>query len=287
MKKFLVEISNKYQELRLSERKVADAILEKNINILDYTIEEFAKLVGVSQPTIIRFANAMGLNGYKGLKKRLIQEQAIEPINLKSEYTLDYPIQAQDKLIDIPAKIIMTNIKHLEEALKNLSMYEFVNAVKALHQAEHISVYAVENSVCTAEDFVTKMAYIGKQVFFNKDGYMQKVNALGLKPKDVAVGISHTGKSTYTVKALQAAKQAGATTIAITNFADTIINKYADIILCTGNKQYMYGNAIFSRCAQITFVDMLYLGLFLLDYEENSYKLNKSWENIQDLIYEK
>lgn len=287
MKSFLLEIRNKYKELRISERKVADAILEEKVNILDCTIEDFSKIVGVSQPTIIRFANAMGLKGYKELKKKFIEEKTKENANFKSEYMLSYPIQENDKLIDIPAKIIMTNIKHLEEALKNLSMYEFINAVKALHQANKISVYAVENSVCTAEDFVTKMAYIGKSVFFNKDGYMQKVNALSLTNKDVAIGISHTGKSTYTVKALQTAKKSGAITIAITNFEDAIINKYADIILCTGNKQYMYGNAIFSRCAQITFVDMLYLGMFLLDYEKNSLNLNKSWENIQDLIYEK
>ena len=112
MKSFLLEIRNKYKELRISERKVADAILEEKVNILDCTIEDFSKIVGVSQPTIIRFANAMGLKGYKELKKKFIEEKTKENANFKSEYMLSYTIQENDKVIDIPEKIIMTIIKH-------------------------------------------------------------------------------------------------------------------------------------------------------------------------------
>ena len=72
---------------------------------------------------------------------------------------LNYPVQKEDRIVDIPAKVIMTNIRHLEEVLKALSSYEFVRAVNALEKAENISVYAVENSSCTVEDFATKMTY--------------------------------------------------------------------------------------------------------------------------------
>ena len=181
----------------------------------------------------------------------------------------------------------LRSLRHLEEVLKALSSYEFVRAVNALEKAENISVYAVENSSCTAEDFATKMTYIGKQVYFNKDGYMQKVNAKNLTERDVAMGISHTGQSRHTVDALRCAKESGAMTIAITNYQQALINKYADIILCTENTQYMYGNAIFSRSAQISLVDMLYLGVFLKNYDYYAEKLNNSWKNIQDLVYER
>ena len=75
---------------------------------------------------------------------------------------LNYPVQKEDRIVDIPAKVIMTNIRHLEEVLKALSSYEFVRAVNALEKAENISVYAVENSSCTVEDFATKMTYKGR-----------------------------------------------------------------------------------------------------------------------------
>ena len=257
---FLFAVRSKYKELRPSEQKTADIILEKGRDMTNWSIDEFAREAGVSQPTVIRFARAMGLKGYRELKNRVLED---------------------------PAKVILTNMRHLEEMLQAVSTYEYVRAVNALAQADNISVYAVENSSCTAEDFTAKTAYIGKQVYFNKDGYMQMVNARNLTKRDVAIGISHTGQSKHTVSALKRAKEAGALTISITNFEQSLINKYADIILCTGNEQYMYGNAIFSRSAQISLVDMLYLGVFLTDYDYYADRVNKNWNNIQDLVYGK
>ena len=285
-KSFVFEVRRKYKEFRPSEQKAADIILKEYRRIIDWTIEEFAEAAGVSQPTVIRFARAMGLKGYREMKNKILEEYARKDQETSPAEILNYPVQRDDRLVDIPAKVIMTNIRHLEEALKALSAYEFVRAVNALEDAENISVYAVENSSCTAEDFATKMTYIGKQVYFNKDGYMQKVNAKNLTDRDVAIGISHTGQSRHTVDALRCAKESGAVTIAITNYQQALINKYADIILCTENTQYMYGNAIFSRSAQISLIDMLYLGVFLKNYDYYADKLNNSWKNIQDLIYE-
>ena len=240
---FQLEIRSKYRDLRPSEKKVADLIFKENKKIVDWNIGEFAEKAGISQPTVIRFSKAMGLKGYRALKDRILEEYAREDIKRVPEQVLDYPIRREDRLVDLPVKVIMTNIKHLEET------------------------------------------YIGKQVYFNKDSYMQKVNAKNLSGKDVAVGISHTGRSKHTVEALKCAKEAGALTISITNSEQALINKYADVILCTENDQYMYGNAIFTRSVQVSLVDMLYLGVFLSNYDYYAEQMNRSWKNIQDMIY--
>ena len=49
----------------------------------------------------------------------------------------------------------------------------------------------------------------------------------------------------------------------------------------------MYGDAIFSRSAQISLIDMLYLGVFLKNYDYYAEKLNNSCKNLQDLVYER
>lgn len=236
-KSFIFEVRSRYREFRPSEQKAADIILNEDKRILDWTIEEFAQAAGVSQPTVIRFARALGLKGYRELKNKVLEEYARKKEEPDPAEILNYPVQKEDRIVDIPAKVIMT--------------------------------------------------YIGKQVYFNKDGYMQKVNAKNLTERDVAIGISHTGQSRHTVDALRCAKESGAMTIAITNYQQALINKYADVILCTENTQYMYGNAIFSRSAQISLVDMLYLGVFLKNYDYYAEKLNNSWKNIQDLVYER
>lgn len=161
-KSFIFEVRSRYREFRPSEQKAADIILNEDKRILDWTIEEFAQAAGVSQPTVIRLARALGLKGYRELKNKVLEEYARKKEEPDPAEILNYPVQKEDRIVDIPAKVIMTNIRHLEEVLKALSSYEFVRAVNALEKAENISVYAVENSSCTVEDFTTKMTYKGR-----------------------------------------------------------------------------------------------------------------------------
>ena len=81
------------------------------------------------------------------------------------------------------------------------------------------------------------------------------------------MGISYSGESKDTVDVMKTAKKAGATTIAITNFKDSPISRYADILICTSQEQFIYGNAIFSRIPQLQIVDMLYMGIIASDYD--------------------
>ena len=61
----------------------------------------------------------------------------------------------------------------------------------------------------------------------------------------------------------------------MTNYEDSAINRYADIILCTGTEQYIYSNALYSRCGQLAIVDMLYACILLSDYEKYSRKIKR------------
>ena len=122
-------------------------------------------------------------------------------------------------------------------------------------------------------EFATKNNLYWKTGVFSKEWVFATCHSRKIYHQDVAMGISHTGKSRQTVDALAIAKEAGARTIAITNSETAVINRFADIVLCTENRQYMYGDAIFSRCAQVSIVDMLYLGVFLTDYEQNAKRL--------------
>ncbi len=284
-KNLTFEIREIYKSLRTSEKKVADVILSGEFDINDSSIEDLAKKASVSQPTIIRFANALGYKGFKDIKKLLTAEQIKKDTKIELNQVISFKITPQDKLIDTKAKVISTHIKHFEDLLKNISSYELVRAVESIIGANNIVIFAVENSNCVADDLKTKLTYMGFNVLFYSDPYLQKICAKNLTEKDVAIGISYTGFSKITVDALRTAKDGGATTISISNIENSIINRYADVILCTGSEQYLYGNAIFSRCTQIAIIDMLYTGILIADYEKYSYNIEKNTSEIKSLAY--
>ena len=62
--KLLDRIRSSYAALRPSEQKVADYILSDPDRSAKCTISEIADAVQVSQPTVIRFVQALGFDGY-------------------------------------------------------------------------------------------------------------------------------------------------------------------------------------------------------------------------------
>ena len=80
-------------------------------------------------------------------------------------------------------------------------------------------------------------------------------------------------------------QKAGATTLALTNFENSLLAKYADIVLCASNRQFLYGDTIFSRITQLALVDMIYAGVLNRDYDRCSKKLNKTSSIVNKRAY--
>ena len=272
---FILNVRKEYKALRPSEQKVADCLIRSDFELAELTIDELAERAEVSQPTVIRFTRAMGLSGFRELKTILLKESAEHRKERDMGEILTFDVNPSDKLVDIPVKVTRANIQQLENTLKNLSALELIRAVEAIAKGRRILLSAAENSCTVAEDLATKLIYLGIDAVFYQDVYRQNLCACSLSPEDTAIGISYTGASESTVDTLRIAKEAGAVTIAVTNHEKAYINRYADIILCSGNEQYFYRNALFSRCAQLAIVDMLYSGLLITDFERFTENLDQ------------
>lgn len=276
-------IRENYSSLRKSEKKAADYLLSYQGDGRELTLELFADGAGVSQPTVLRFIRALGYQGFKDFRYELVRE---EDRTEKGYFLYGSSISKDDKIAELPAKLIGTAVGQLKGTLKNLSADNLEKAVRAITGARNIAVFYVENSSCTASDLVTKLTYLGFSCCSYSDYYLQNVSAGNLTKEDVAIGISYSGCSISTVDAMRIAKKAGARTIAITNFENTLLEKYADIVLITSGQHFIYGDAIFSRVSQLAVVDMIYTGILLSDYEKYTAILDRSSNTIRKQAYD-
>lgn len=281
------QIEKGYADLRRSEKLAADYVLEHMGEIPDLSIDRLAHNAGVSQPTVLRMLRSAGFSGYRDFCYRLVAELAKKAGAGEGGkgpmygYTLD----KSTPLEEIPFNMAATTQKMLEETIKNFSGKIYQRTVEALANARLIDIYGVENSEATALDLLTKLLYLGLPCRYFSDCYHQQIAAGALTPEDVAVGISYSGESKDTVDSLRKAKKAGARTIAVTNFKDAAISRYADILICTSQEQLMYGDAIFSRSCQILVVDMIYMGIISLDYERYTDRLKRCEKVVQEKAY--
>lgn len=275
------EITRVYAELRRSEKKVADYLLGTQENMKELTLEKLARETEVSQPTVLRFVKALGYEGFKDFKYELAGSER----ESGDKFLYGYTFSEEDTVREVPAKIVGTAMEQIGETVKSISPETLELAVRTITQAKRVAVYYVENSSCTAQDLVTKLMYLGIHCNSYADAYMQSVSAANLTEGDVAIGISYSGYSRLTVDAMEIARRSGAKTIAITNFEHTPIARYSDLVLRTSNRQFLYGDAIFSRASQLLVVDMLYAGILLSDYRRYTEKLDGSSRVIRKQAY--
>jgi DNA-binding MurR/RpiR family transcriptional regulator len=152
-------------------------------------------------------------------------------------------------------------------------------AVDAVREAKRVEIYGIGSSAPIAEDAQYRMLRIGLDVRAVTDSHIQAISASRCDPEVATLTISHSGATHETVTATRLAREAGATTIVITNFARSPIRAYADIVLTTMARETRFRTeAITSRIAQLCVVDALIAGLALADYDRATDVLKKTFD---------
>lgn len=272
------KIKKLYNTLSSSEKRVADYVLLNGHTVSKITLANISKEIGVSEPTIMRFVKRIGYGGYSEFKLNLMKDWGRKSVAEKSDNKLlvDLHIKENEKIEDIPSKMIGMTIKALEDTLKIVDLDNYKRAIKVIQNSNIIDVYGVGNSGSIANDIMNKFLRIGLNCRAYSDNHLQQICASHLTKKDLAIAVSHSGSTIDTVNALKIAKESGAKTIALTNFKASSISEYADITLYTGDVETtFYSERMVSRISQLVIVDMLYMGILLTDYNLYTNRLDK------------
>ena len=248
-------VHNAYHRLNPAERRVADYVLASPADAIYLTITELAEKTEVSESTVVRLCQGLGLKGYQEFRLLLSQEVAgnsFAPVHER--------IERSDSPEDVIEKIFQLNSRVLEETRTMLDSAAVGRAADAMARARVIQFCATGNSLAGAQDAAYRFMRIGKLSLYYLDPTLQAVAARLLTPEDVAIGISYSGSSKNTVQALELAHEGGATTVCITNHQRSPINAVADIALYTSARGTLFQeDAMSTRITQLSVMDMLFV----------------------------
>lgn len=253
MESILLKIKRLYPVMGNSERKIADWLIANFQEIIGLSINELAMRCGCGEATIVRFSRRLGLSGYQELKLKIAQES----VNTAQGGVLG--VEQDDSCYDIFNKRIRDIAVALENTKSVLSPTQIEKAANTIKDANRIVIFGLGNSASIAVDAQHKFLRAGLDAIAYCDNHMQAIAASHLHKGDVAIGVSHSGASIDVVDALKTAREAGATTICITNFGESPINECSDIVLNTRSDETKYSIlAMSSRIAQLAIFDAIY-----------------------------
>ena len=150
----------------------------------------------------------------------------------------------------------------VQDTVHSLDADTCSTVVDLLAAAGRIEVFGIGASGFVADDLAQKLHRIGHTVFSWPDVHAGLTGAALLRAGDVAVGISHTGKTTDTVDFLACAAERGAHTVALTNHPRSPVATVAEHALITAARETTFrSGATASRIAQLTVIDCLFVGV--------------------------
>ncbi len=269
----LTRIRTMQPTLPRGARQIADFVLADPAEIMHMSVTEVAEGADVSEGSVINFCRSLGMTGFQQLKLSLAQE-SVQPVQYIQE-----DLNRDDKPDVYCRKIFHAGIQALRDTLSVLDPHVLEKAVAALRAAKRIEVYGIGSAAPIAEDAAYRMLRIGLNARVVIDSHVQAISA-SQTGRDVAVlTISHSGATVETVAATRLAKEAGARTVVITNYARSPIQAYGDLVLFTMARETRFRTeAMTSRIAQLCVVDALIAGLALADYDNATETLKRTFE---------
>lgn len=264
-------LSERYDGLRRSERKVADSVLANAEQIIHYSVSQLAEEAKVSDPTVIRFCRSLGFKGFQDFKIRLAQ--SVVPTVRTIHESVDENAEAPD----LVQRVFEANIDAVRSTLRTLD-FSVVNAVvEALAHADRIIFHGLGGSASVAMDAYHKFFRIGIPCVWLDDVHMALMAASMMKPGEVFVVISHSGASRDVVETAEVAAATGATTVGIVSYSKTPLAKVVRHTLRVGSTEIDFRfEPMASRIAQLSVIDVLSVGVSLKRSEEVIANLSKS-----------
>lgn len=261
------------KDLAPTAGRIADFIAQNAADVIHMSVTEVAERAEASEGSVIGFCQSIGARGFQQIKLSLARD-LVQPVQFIHE-----DLSPSDSIASVVEKIFQSDMQALQDTQKALDITALSRAVEAIRKARRVEVFGVGSAATIAEDANYRLLRIGIESRASVDSHIQAITASLADPSIAVITVSHSGSSVETLTATRLAKEAGATTIAITNFGKSPLLAYSDIVLNTLARETQFRTeAMTSRIAQLAIVDALIACLALADYERSTATIARTFE---------
>jgi RpiR family transcriptional regulator, repressor of rpiB and als operon len=252
------------------ETRIIDSVINHPFD-KDTSLRQVSQTAEVSEAMVVKTAKKLGFEGFRDFRRRISDYNRLPTAALHQE------ISSDDSAREVLSKVFNTAIQALQETLAIIDVPTFERVVEAIHRARQRDLYGVGGSAQIARDVAHKFLRIGLRSAIYDDSHMMLMSASLLGENDIAIGFSHSGGTTAVIDAIRLARESGATTIAITNYAASPLTHVAQHVLCsTGRGSPLLGENAAARVAQLNIMDAVFAAVAQKDYDSAEQNLQRT-----------
>ncbi len=207
-------ITEKQQGMSKGHRAIASYIVDHYDTVAFITASRLGELVGVSESTVVRFACALGYDGYPELQKKL-QELIKTRLTNVQRMGLGTDMSEED-LVRTALRTDITSLRHVKEVLD----YDMVaKAADMILEAKQVHILGLRASAPLAQFLWYYLNYIIPNVGLATSSIGGDIfgHLMHAGEGDLVVAISFPRYSARTVEGVTFAKNNGAKVLSITD----------------------------------------------------------------------
>lgn len=263
-----------------SEMEVVNYILAYPRTAVKATIRELAELTYSSPSTIGRICKKVGAEGFTELKIKLATE--LDRVAAGTN-TIDVtmPVSPEDKIEDFPRIFFNLHYQALSDAYHAIDIKVLKKVADVLYKADCTYVLGSQQSQILAIDFLCKAAKLGLP-FYNPsmNGFNNNLYRKRNCKKTAALIISQYAQSRKVNQWIEELKELkGEICLVTANSESPNLNRVHHTVLVENGEAPIGKIGNFASRTEFSYVlDMLYMILFMKDYEENVRNMQERYE---------
>jgi len=275
----LSRISEQYGSMSKSHKAIADLILEHYDQAVFMTAAKMGETLGISESTVVRFADRVGYDGYPKFQKAL-EECVKGKLSNVQKISAKYGRSSQSEVL---TSVITADIEKLQHTIDNLDPAAFESAVENILTAENIYIMGLRSNEPLAEFLHFYLNMIRGGVILLKTTSVSETfeQMIRINEKDCFIGISFPRYSMRTLKAMEFASDRNAKVIAVTDTAHSPMCLYSSCNLLARSDMV---SIVDSLVAPLSVINALVVALCLRcpqEVRKNLEMLEETWNNYQ------
>ena len=282
----LVKIRSERDHMSAFERRIADFILENAHLLRDYSSQQLASALGISQSSVVKFAQKFGFKGYPDLKFSIGEavarnggapqpRQAEDAGDAEGENSAYQRLEAglrrgkaaaeeETRLLNPPA-----NIEHI---------------AGLIHGAGKVFVYGLGDDGLFAREFAMRLSLLGVLTVHHADPILMMANLSAARPGDVLLVFSEFGKLPTLSQISRQFQDAEGKVVSITRHTSNPLRAHADTsLVVSAHDSAPHVEALLYRSSLQYLLDVLFV-LLCHNHDDRHRQLNINLERIQHLL---
>ena len=254
----LTRINQHYNSFSKGQKLLANYIIDNYDRAAFITASKMGRTVGVSESTVVRFAYALGYDGYPALQRSL-QEMirnrltTVQRIQLTSDLSQD----------EVLSTVLKSDISNIRSTIESVNTATFNSVIDYMLKARKIYVVGIKSAAPLAQFLGYYLNFILDDVCIVNSTVYETM--LRISDKDMCIGISFPRYSSKAVEALSFARSKGAYVTAITDSMFSPIAELEDSVMVARSDMASFADSL---AAPLSLINALIVGAGLRRKDE-------------------